>query len=201
MFFYAAFAASLVFARTTQVIILSTMLGCLVVLGFVGNIGAGAEKIYFTPRLLEFVGGLIIAELWLRERLGNHTFGVAAIIAGAIGAQLGSWSGSFVPWVPASILVVAGSLTCERQLKVPKIVLLGMIGDASYIIYLIHTPIVQILKVQHWLPIPIQISVAVVICVAASLAALPIERMIVRFTRVRLNQNVQAACAFFETGK
>jgi exopolysaccharide production protein ExoZ len=201
MFFYAAFAATLVFARTTQVIILSTMLGSLVVLGFVENIGAGTEKVYFTPRLLEFVGGLIIAELWLRERLGNHALGVAAIVTGLVVAQLGSWSGSFVPWVPASILVVAGSLTCERRLKVPKIVLLGLIGDASYIIYLIHTPIVQILKVQHWLPTPIQTSVAVLICVSASLAALPIERTIVRYTRARLSQNVEAARAFLATGK
>lgn len=198
MFFYAAFATTLIFRRATQVIILSTMLACLVVLGFIVNIGAGTEKIYFTPRLLEFVGGLAIAELWLRDKLANHTLGIAAILIGLVAAQLGSWSARFVEvaWVPASILVVAGSLTCDRRLKVPKIVLLGLIGDASYIVYLIHTPIVQIVKIQRWLPIPIQISVAVVICVAASLAALPIERRIVRYTRLRLSQGLELASTY-----
>jgi exopolysaccharide production protein ExoZ len=198
MFFYATFAATLVFPRMTQVIVLSTMLGCLVVLGFITNIGGGTQKIYFTPRLMEFVGGLVIAELWLRNKLSNQTLGIAAIFAGLAAAQLGSWSARLVEvtWVPASILVVAGSLTCESQLKVPKVILLGLIGDASYVIYLIHTPIVQILKVQRWLPIPVQIIVAVVICVAASLAALPIERIIVRYTRVRLSQGLVLASTY-----
>jgi exopolysaccharide production protein ExoZ len=196
MFFYAAFAATLIFARVTQILVLSATLGSFVVLGFLTNIGAGAEKIYFTPRLLEFVGGLAIAEFWLRGRLSNRAFGIAGVLVGLIAAQLAAMSASAVAmdtWIIASILVVAGALTCENKFEVPKIELLAAIGDASYVIYLIHTPIVQIAKVQRWLPIPAQAIVAVGICVTVALVFLPIERRVVRYTRQRLSHGLEAA--------
>jgi peptidoglycan/LPS O-acetylase OafA/YrhL len=65
---------------------------------------------------------------------------------------------------------------------------LATVGDASYIIYLTHTPIVQVMKVQQWLPAPVQIGAAVLICVVAAIVALPLERLVVRRTRLWLSR-------------
>jgi exopolysaccharide production protein ExoZ len=199
MFFYALFAATLVFSRRTQIIFLSAILASLVLFGLLADIGDGSDKIYLTPRLLEFVGGLFIGELWLQDRLSNRALGVMCVALGLLAAQMGATilrSAILEIWVVASILIVAGALICENQFKLPKIKSLATIGDASYVIYLIHTPFVQILKIQHWLPVFFQITIAVATCVIASLAALPIERMIVRHTRLRLSQGLELASTY-----
>jgi peptidoglycan/LPS O-acetylase OafA/YrhL len=104
-------------------------------------------------------------------------------------------------WIIASILVVFGALICERKFKVPEIDLLASIGDASYVIYLIHTPVVQIVKVQKWLPVGSQIVAAVFVCVTLGLGLQPLEKKIVRYTRQRLNQGLAAVMVFIPIAK
>jgi exopolysaccharide production protein ExoZ len=192
MFFYALFAATLFLPRAFQILALSAILSSFVVFGLVMNMSGGTETIYvyFNPRLLEFVGGLVIGELWLRNKLSSRIFGVGATLSGFLAAQLATmtpiWHSGI--WIAASVMIVAGVLTCENQFKLPKIGPLASVGDASYIIYLIHTPIVMLAKLQHWLAIPGQIVIATTICVTAALIALPLERWIVRYTRERLNR-------------
>jgi exopolysaccharide production protein ExoZ len=192
MFFYALFAATLFLPRAIQIFALSAILSAFVVFGLVMNLGAGTETIYvyFNPRLLEFAGGLVIGELWLRDRLSSRTFGVGATLSGFSAAQLAIITPVGRPgvWIAASVIIVAGVLTCESQFKLPKITPLASVGDASYIIYLIHTPIVMLIKLQHWLAISVQIVLAIAICVTAALIALPVERRIVSYTRERLNR-------------
>ena len=192
MFFYALFAATLFLPRATQIFALAAILSSFVVFGLVMNLSAGTENIYvyFNPRLLEFVGGLVIGELWLRNKLSSRMFGVGATLSGFVAAQLATMAPVGRPgiWIAASVMIVAGVLTCEGQFKLPKIGPLASLGDASYIIYLIHTPIVMLIKLQHWLAIPGQIVIATTICVTAALIALPLERWMVSYTRERLNR-------------
>jgi exopolysaccharide production protein ExoZ len=192
MFFYALFAATLFLPRATQIFALSAILSSFVAFGLVMNLSAGTETIYvyFNPRLLEFAGGLVIGELWLRDRLSSRMFGVGATLSGFFAAQLATITPVGRPgiWIAGSVMIVAGVLTCESQFKLPKIAPLASVGDASYIIYLIHTPIVMLIKLQHWLAISIQIVLAITICVTAALIALPLERRIVSYTRERLNR-------------
>ena len=192
MFFYALFAATLFLPRATQIFALSAILSSFVAFGLIMNLSTGTENIYvyFNPRLLEFVGGLVIGELWLRHKLSSGIFGVGATFSGLFAAQLATMIpiGRSGIWIAASVMIVAGVLTCESQLKLPKIGSLALVGDASYIIYLIHTPIVTLIKLQHWLGIPGQIVIATTICVTAALIALPLERWIVSYTREKLNR-------------
>jgi exopolysaccharide production protein ExoZ len=192
MFFYALFAGTLFLPRAVQVFALSAILSSFVAFGLIMNLSAGMESIYvyFNPRLLEFVGGLVIGELWLRNKLSSRIFGVGATLSGCFAAQLATITPTGRPgiWIAASVMIVTGVLTCESQFKLPKIGPLALVGDASYIIYLIHTPIVMLIKLQHWLAIPGQIVIATAICVTAALIALPLERWIVTYTRERLNR-------------
>jgi exopolysaccharide production protein ExoZ len=154
-------------------------------------LGEGIAKTYFNARLLEFVGGLWLGELWLRGAPLNKWLGLGAVVSGAVAAQLAtSMSERWLTctWIAASILIVGGALICERQAKIPRMRLLATVGDASYIIYLIHTPIVQVMKAQQRLPAPVQIGAAVLICVAAAIVALPLERLMVRRTRAWLSR-------------
>jgi peptidoglycan/LPS O-acetylase OafA/YrhL len=95
-------------------------------------------------------------------------------------------AGQWLTW--ESISIVGGALICERQAKIPRMRLLGTVGDASYIVYLIHTPIVQVMKAQQWLPAPVQTGAAVLICVVAAVITLPLERSVVRRTPVWLSR-------------
>jgi exopolysaccharide production protein ExoZ len=196
MFFYAAFAATIVAPRNVQIAILTVTLGTLAISGAPAWLGEGIAKTYFNPRLLEFVGGLWLGELWLRGAPLNKWLGLGAVVSGAAAAQLATsmperWL--TCTWIAASILIVGGALICERQAKIPKMRLLATVGDASYIIYLIHTPIVQVMKVQQWLPAPVQIGAAVLICVVAAIVALPLERLVVRRTRLWLSRLLDIA--------
>jgi exopolysaccharide production protein ExoZ len=199
MFFYAVFAVTMFISRMAQILTLSAMLGAFAVLGLVMHVSVDSN-IYFNPRLLEFVGGLWIGEVWLRRAVLNRTFGIAAVLLGVVAAQLAARSSSILieTWIAASLLIVAGALVCEHGFKIPKIALLATAGDASYIIYLIHTPIVQIMKAQQWLAVPLQLIVATLICITAAILSLPIERSTVRYTRLGLSRASDMAFAQFK---
>jgi exopolysaccharide production protein ExoZ len=187
MFFYAIFAATIFLPRMAQILALSSILGTFGVIGFFMHFTEGIGNAYFNPKLLEFVGGLWLGEFWLRPSC--RISGLGAILLGAVATQIGvhifGWEGA--AWIGASVLIVASALIWEGQVQIPKIVPLAVVGDASYIIYLIHTPVVMLIKSQHWLPLPIQIIGAIIISLTAAVLALPFERWLIRHTRIGLN--------------
>jgi exopolysaccharide production protein ExoZ len=198
MFFYVAFAATIVLPRMRQIVTLSVALTALAIFGMLAPIGGGFGRTYLNPRLLEFAGGLWLGEFWLRGLFSNKMLGLSAILIGAFAAQIVTQISGLLTgtWIAASLLIVGGALTCEARFKIPKIKVLAVIGDGSYIIYLIHTPIVQIVKAYPALAPQIQVIIAMLVCVTVAVLLLPLERLIVKHTRLKLNQVVELVLAY-----
>jgi peptidoglycan/LPS O-acetylase OafA/YrhL len=96
-------------------------------------------------------------------------------------------------WIVTSAMVVGGALSCEGQFEIVEIPMLVMTGDASYLIYLIHNPVLSFFRLQAWLWWPLQLAGALAACVCAAVGLLPVERFVVRFVRVRLRGLLEAA--------
>ena len=135
MFFYALFALSLAAPRRHRLSGLVLALGSLAVIGrLLGPFSNPLASVYTSSLLLEFVAGMILAHLWLRDAPRKEL--PLSLLAIAMGfCCLGS---VFSRPVVASgaFLVVAGCLH-------PKISTLQNrplleLGNASYAIYLVH---------------------------------------------------------------
>lgn len=83
MFFYAVFSCVLVFDPRRRFAALVSMLFVLVATGFFFEPEWMPAVAYTSPLLLEFVGGVFIAELW-RHRSGNAALGVALAMSGVL---------------------------------------------------------------------------------------------------------------------
>jgi exopolysaccharide production protein ExoZ len=178
MFFYALFAATLGLPRRAQLIVLSVMLAGFVLLGMAFHPPGGIGNTYFNTRLLEFIGGLWIGEFWLRGMGTDARLGIGAVLGGLILAPLLQWWRPELitfSWAFPAMLIVAGALIGEQRHAVPRIRIAALTGDASYLIYLIHIPIVQVLVELHWLPVSLLLVTAMLLCIAVSIALLPVD--------------------------
>jgi len=158
MFFYCLFAASLLVTAAYRVPILVLTLVGLVAFGSVFTPASPLSIAYTSPLLLEFAFGALVGSLHVTGRLGrlDRTAGWFLICAGT---AIGTFSASFVlprPLVDfdtsplrvatygiAAVLIVVGALTLERTGTNARRrgwlpVILGLIGDASYALYLTH---------------------------------------------------------------
>jgi exopolysaccharide production protein ExoZ len=158
MFFYCLFAASLLASAAYRVPILVLALVGLVACGSVFTAHGPLLIAYTSPLLLEFAFGALIGSLYVTGRLaGLDRKAGWSMICG--GTAIGVFSATFVlprPLVDfdtsplrvatygiASVLIVVGALTLERtgtnaRRRGPPLVTLGLIGDASYALYLTH---------------------------------------------------------------
>jgi len=137
--------------------------------------------------LLEFLGGCLVAELWMRQPGGfirNLTSGLAGIaLLVAFGTKVDAadmWSRTLGFGLPA-MLIVSAAAGLGRH--VPRVTALERLGDASYSIYLFHMFIVT-LMFEAWrllpeLHTPINAIVFVVIAlVLASWAGLQVFKWV-----------------------
>ncbi len=158
MFFYAVFAITLLAPPKRRLAVLTGSLAALVVLGLVAPTGSAVLQAYTSPLLLEFLAGVLIAELW-RRGLCSARFGAGAILLGllvlvilsplAVPDQT-SW-GRPLTFGLAGALIVWGALSLESRL--PDWPLLERLGDGSYAIYLFHLFVVTALS-QIWSRMP-----------------------------------------------
>jgi exopolysaccharide production protein ExoZ len=142
MFFYALFALSLAAPRRVRLPALSVTLVSLVVIGKVfGPFAHALASTYSSPYLLEFVAGIILAQIWLRGGSQDSLpLSLFLIVFGfyclrSLSSRLTVMGGAF--------LVVAGCLhpkICAIQNR-PLLEL----GNASYSIYLTHQFVLQAL--------------------------------------------------------
>ena len=181
MFFYAAFAASLLAPRRLQLILLS---GALLGLAAVGHMVASRNALFDTytnSRLAEFVAGLLLGWAWTRRLVPGFRAGVALL---ALGTGLLAWQqwrvtepGGWVVlfWGVPCLLAIAGALAVEAAGRLPRIRLLKRLGDASYAIYLAHLPVVNWLNLRLHAPVPVKIILAVLICGTLGILLHPAE--------------------------
>lgn len=95
---------------------------------------------YTSPLLLEFAAGALLHEAWERRLLpeGRAALAVLAFAVACLAAQE-AWGGPehrFAVWGVVSVLLLGGALGAERSGHVPRMRALGVVGDASFSIYL-----------------------------------------------------------------
>ncbi len=167
MFFYLAFAVALTSSAAYRVMVVMLMLGGLIVAGWLFPPSDPALLTYTSPLMLEFVFGAVIGHLYAMgqlERLGT----AAGWSMMAAGAALAAIATAFIlPTRPlfdfddatirvttygvAGALVVTGALAWETAAPMTRpsrpMQFLGLVGDASYSLYLTHLIAIGLLRV------------------------------------------------------
>ena len=155
-FFYALIGAALLLGAPIMPALPLALAG-LVVLGAVNGEGFAA-RFYTSPILLEFAAGMMIAHLrLLRFGPALCSTGVAALfVGGYMMAQVAPSGDLITPggdgaiWrtvlfgVPA-VLIISGAVAWERAGGAVRAGFIRDQGDASYALYLIHLPLIQII--------------------------------------------------------
>ena len=153
IFFYALFAVGVLILPNRRVLWMSVALVLLVAMGAAvlpkGAIGLS----YTSPRLLEFLGGVLLgvtAQRWPERFPGWGWIGVPIGLGLLLATDFATpfWREAW-GWGPAAALVVAGALCLDLHGRALKAPILKTLGDASYSIYLSHDITLAIVR-QVW---------------------------------------------------
>ena len=184
MFFYALFALVLLVDPSYRLRLLSALLLGLVGAGLVFEPSAAPFLAYTSPLLLEFLGGCLIAQLWLQHGQGGRGLPVemalGMIVAGIVllvlagptaPADQTAW-GRVCVFGLAGGLILAGAVGLEARM--PHLPWLERLGDASYALYLFHMFLVTPFA-TGWNALPMLHSAAgavgfILICLGSSVA-------------------------------
>ncbi len=153
-FFYAVFGVALFARKNAAAFVVAFFLMC-VVGGAIAAPIAFSAQFYTAPILLEFIFGMALAHLPLRHSGGAVlAAGVVGMVIGAVvlpSPDLITPGGAGAIWrtacfgLPAT-LIVAGAIALERSGAVCRNQFVLDQGDASYALYLIHLPLIQVLE-------------------------------------------------------
>lgn len=141
MFFYFIFGLTLFLPRHSRLPVLVTSFGALVTLGMLFPPLRKELTFYLSPIIVEFLLGVMLAELVLAERLLplSSSAAITVMLLAFVSILLAddvSMATRAIYWgIPATILVSAG-LSWEQGGKLGRSSVLRMVGDASYSIYL-----------------------------------------------------------------
>jgi len=173
MFFYACFTLALLFRKRVALIGLFAAFIALAVLHRFVPMTATALRFWSDPIILEFLLGILLAELYLRQlRLSWLCQGGLIVAAFAMMSLLGH-SPYVAEWIwgglPAFVLVAAFALGPEWSVRP-----LAIGGDASYSFYLSHPFALNALAlVWVWLALPpigwLYIDAGLVFCLLVAL--------------------------------
>lgn len=146
--FYVIFAAALFVPPGRRLAVLAAALGAVASFGMFHH---PAYPFLANPLMLQFLGGAILGRLWLDRALPSGRTGLI-VIGLAVAALAASHFLGVVPesllrpllWgLPAGALVL-GAVAMEAEGKLPRWPALSLLGDASYAIYLCHTPVLAL---------------------------------------------------------
>lgn len=181
MFFYALFALYLFLSPFLRLIALSSTIG---ILAFLGTLYSGSNPLiltYTNSLLLEFLGGIIIGRMWELDWLPGRKIGLVAALAGVIiFVGVSAWplveAYRVFMWGVPAFLIVLGLLSVEIHGGIFNSIVLGVLGDGSYSIYLIHGFVISALaKASSVLPKWgfefVQIETISFVLISATLAA------------------------------
>jgi len=167
--FYLVFAACLLLPTRLRLIGLSLALATLSLSGFLWPRG---YVMLLNPLFLQFLAGAWLGRLAQEGLLPDRPFGWLMLGLGQALFLL-LWLSRIDPdlwrpmiWGLPAVLVVAGVVTVEADGGWPRWRWLGLLGDASYSLYLTHTLAIGALAVtmgawNPWLFIPAAVAVAV----------------------------------------
>jgi exopolysaccharide production protein ExoZ len=168
--FYALISITLLLPRRGGLLMVAMALCLLSLLHPVVGADSAPLLTYTNPIMLEFLAGIGVAELRLRNRLPNPVVAIFLIGFALVGylwpavAHLPDGWDRLLMWGLPSLLVVTGALACEAGGWVIRVPLLKVLGDASYAIYLSHPFIIEIvIRALHSYPAPVRIITPIVI--------------------------------------
>jgi exopolysaccharide production protein ExoZ len=175
MFFYCLFAVTLLLPAKVRTAALSVILAAFVVGGWIFAPTDPVLGFYTSPIVLEFAFGVIVGHAYVTGRLNGIGHGSGWIMVG-VGIVLAFISASW--WLPepavdfeivpqragtygvAAVLIVVGCLALEWKAragrKPPVFARLGLLGDASYSVYLTHLFPIAILRMV-WLKLDLPV--------------------------------------------
>lgn len=143
-FFYLVFAASLLAPERLRIWLLSAALVGLVMAGLAFPQESVIWRTYTSPLLIEFLLGVWLGWAWKRGLGLGRVGGLIMMVLGLVGFAVVSTMGIDVEpvrlfaWGVPAFLIVAGAASLEQSVVIPKWRWLGLLGDASYSIYLVH---------------------------------------------------------------
>jgi exopolysaccharide production protein ExoZ len=148
IFFYVLFAGALFLPRHRRLIFLSAAFGGFFLIGLIVQPASPALHTYTRPIILEFLGGVFLAELWLRRWIAGTSLGLACI-----GASLSGFAAIFLIGAdfdeaicgPLAMALVYGMVSLEADGSFGRVPVLTYLGDASYSIYLWHTLAISVI--------------------------------------------------------
>lgn len=195
MFFYAIFALGLLTRRLVPVLLAS--MGALLVLGLVFRSQNALWLTYTSPLLLEFLGGVAVAK-WAERKPSLRWALLLPAGAQALGLSVFTDLPQVIAWGAPAAMMVMGAVAIEQNGKLPSWKLLGLLGDASYSIYLFQMiALGRIGFIVQKLPLkgPVQfVAITGVALLAASavgvIAHYLLERPITRFLSRRSRPRV-----------
>lgn len=142
--FYGLFAVALCLPRKVQLVTLTVVLLTLACVHPLVGPGATLLHFYTDPHILEFLGGLWLAQAWQNGMFARSNAGatwiVATVVLFAVALALPTeWPKALRYGLPA-VSAVAATLAFERRGPgIPEVPILRLLGDASYSVYLWHT--------------------------------------------------------------
>ena len=148
MFFYAIFAVGLLLSRRIRLASIASVFVAFVIAGIIFNPQSPVLLTYTRPIILEFVAGIILAQLWLSGKMPGAVAGIVLIVAALSGfaaIQLLRLDFNELTCGPLAVALVFGTVSLERSGKLPTIPLLTYLGNSSYSIYLWHTLAVSVM--------------------------------------------------------
>ncbi|MBF8780083.1 acyltransferase family protein [Pseudomonas fulva] len=160
MFFYALFALSMAISHRHRLLVCSSLILALVLLGRLVSFDSVPARFYTDQILLDFVLGMgcyavyVRTANWRRTTPGNGArallilTGSAALLYMALYGDLTETAQRWVVWgIPAAVAFLALVHGCAG-LRLPS--LLVLLGDASYSLYLFHPYVLKVFnKVFH----------------------------------------------------
>lgn len=147
MFFYATFASLLFLDLRKRILVIGLIYLCLSLLRLL-FLDTRIPVFYAltNPVLLEFVGGMMIAYLYLQKRLFPFTVNAVLLILGTgvlVVENFSEYPRLIVRGITA-FMIVLGLVSLEKQRGLMNIGFMRLIGDSSYSIYLSHLFMLQL---------------------------------------------------------
>ena len=141
LYFYGLFALGLALRRPA--LVPATLIVVAIGLGWLIQPQAAPFKVATNLLLLEFVAGLFLA--WAAARASRH-LGAITACAVAIGLILAAAGQPRLALGAGAAAVVALTVVIEARGTLPQLALPRLLGDASYSIYLFHSPILFVIE-------------------------------------------------------
>jgi len=150
MYFYICFALALLASVRTGLVALTAFYLLAVLAGLLLGAASAFGKVFTDSLLLEFVAGAWLGLAYSRGIGITKNVGAVLIITAIALFASGFWidynlAPSIISWGIPSVLLVAGTLAFESNLRSATGRFFGRLGDSSYLLYLCHVLLIDLL--------------------------------------------------------